>query len=390
MPGRDRLASGPFASVLTAEGRGAVAVVRVWGAGAIPLADRVFRPTGKRPLSRSTMGRLRVGRVGAGAGDEVVAVVVDGKPPEAEIQCHGGSAAVALVLGALIEGGARVRPPRAWARHSLGSSTRADAEVALASAPTARVAKILLDQAVGALDAELGVISKDGPDLNQLEALIGRGRVGLRLVEGWRIVLAGRPNVGKSRLMNALAGYDRAIVDPSPGTTRDVVTAPSAFDGWPVELADTAGLRDASDPIEAEGIALARAHQRRADLVVVVLDRSEPLGEPDRIVLLDHPDALVVANKSDLAAAWDESEVGALPISAEVGAGLDRLSAAIASRLVPDPPPSGSAVPFLPAHARRLAAIRAAIEEGRIDRANVSIARWLGEGGRGAVPDRPG
>ncbi len=90
-------------------------------------------------------------------------------------------------------------------------------------------------------------------------------------------MLAGRPNVGKSRLLNALAGYDRAIVDPTPGTTRDVVTVPAAFDGWPVELADTAGLRSSLDPIEAEGVALARARQRGADLVVVVLDRSEPL-----------------------------------------------------------------------------------------------------------------
>ena len=69
--------------------------------------------------------------------------------------------------------------------------------------------------------------------------------VGLRLVSGWRVVLAGRPNVGKSRLLNALAGYERAIVDPTPGTTRDVVTVRTALDGWPVELADTAGLRDA-------------------------------------------------------------------------------------------------------------------------------------------------
>ena len=79
--------------------------------------------------------------------------------------------------------------------------------------------------------------------IDELEILIKRSEVGLRLVSGWRVVLAGRPNVGKSRLLNALAGYDRAIVDPTPGTTRDVVTIRTALDGWSVELSDTAGLR---------------------------------------------------------------------------------------------------------------------------------------------------
>ncbi len=100
-------------------------------------------------------------------------------------------------------------------------------------------------------------------------------------------MVAGRPNVGKSRLLNALAGYERAIVDPTPGTTRDVVTVRTALDGWPVELADTAGLRDSDDAIESAGIALARARQADADLTLLVLDRSEPLTETDLALRAD-------------------------------------------------------------------------------------------------------
>ena len=208
----------------------------------------------------------------------MVAVVVDGEPLEVEIQCHGGSAAVALVLEGLRAAGAKVGSMASWAGHSSGSRLRAEASIALASSPTARVVEILLDQAEGAFEAELRQVLAVGPGsaLALLDRLIERARVGTRLVDGWRVVLAGRPNVGKSRLLNALAGYDRAIVDPTPGTTRDVVTVLAAFDGWPIELADTAGLRQALDPLEAEGVALARSRHRSADLVIVVVDRSEP------------------------------------------------------------------------------------------------------------------
>jgi tRNA modification GTPase len=369
----------PSCSVLTASGRGAVAVVRVWGPGALALADRAFSPSRGKSLARSPLSRLRVGRVGSGLGDEVVAVVVAGNPPEVEIQCHGGSAAVALVVEALVAEGAIARSPRAWARHSSGSTIRAEASLTLASAPTARVAEILLDQTEGALDEELRQVLEAEPILvlRRLDLLIERARFGTHLVDGWRVVLAGRPNVGKSRLLNALAGYDRAIVDPTPGTTRDVVTVLAAFEGWPVELADTAGLRSALDPIEAQGVAQAIVRQRAADLVVVVLDRSETLEEADRAILFDHPEGLVVANKSDLSAAWNEATVGALAVSAERGDGVEKLVKAIAARLVPEVPPRGSPLPFRLVHLRRLMAIRGCFQEGRSEQGYRSLQRWI-------------
>ena len=122
-----------------------------------------------------------------------------------------------------------------------------------------------------------------------IERLLERERIGSRLISGWKVALAGRPNVGKSRLLNALAGYTRAIVDPMPGTTRDLVTVRTSMDGWPVELADTAGLRASADTIEAEGIRRARAYQAEADLRVLVLDRSEPLTKEDRDLIERSP-----------------------------------------------------------------------------------------------------
>jgi tRNA modification GTPase len=375
----NRAESGPFVTGLSAPGRGAIAIVRVWGRGALEVVDRAFRPNGRKALIDSPPGRLRVGRIGAGLGDEVVAVVIDGSAPEVEVQCHGGQAAISLVVEALTEGGARVRSQRSWANHASGSKLRGEAMVALASAPTSRVAEILLDQVEGAFDIELRrVLDSNVPSaLSRIDGLIERGQVGVRLLEGWRVVLAGRPNVGKSRLLNALAGYDRAIVDPTPGTTRDIVTAPAAFDGWPIELADTAGLRASDDPIEIEGVALARARQRDADLVVVVLDRSEPCNDLDRAVLLEHPQALVVANKSDLPASWDEATAGAFAVSAERGDGVEALVEAIAARVVPRAPAEGSGVPFRRAHVRRLVAIRQCLLTDQVERARRSIERWI-------------
>ena len=195
------------------------------------------------------------------------------------------------------------------------------------------------------------------------------------------MVLAGRPNVGKSRLLNALAGYGRAIVDPSPGTTRDVVTVRTALDGWPVELADTAGLRDPEGAIEAAGIALARARQRTADLLIVVLDRSEPWTADDQALLGEANKAgastLIVANKADLPAAWDVWGDDVLTISAERGDGIEPLIHTLAQRLVPDPPPAGAGVPFRPAHFRRIDRACAALRARAIRRRPSGISRAL-------------
>ena len=116
----------------------------------------------------------------------------------------------------------------------------------------------------------------------QIDDLLAHAATGLHLVRPWQVVVAGRPNVGKSSLINAIAGYQRAIVHSLPGTTRDIVSVQTALDGWPVEISDTAGLRRGSDPIEQAGIELAIDKIAAADLVVLVFDASSPWTDADR------------------------------------------------------------------------------------------------------------
>ncbi len=361
--------AGARVCVLTPQGRGAVAVVRLWGPLALAVADAAFRPRRGPSLAETSPGRLRLGRMGAGIGDEVVAVVIASEPPEVEVYAHGGAAAVALVAEALVGEGAEMRRPVAWVRHDARYAIAAEARVDLVRAPTVRTAEILLEQAQGALEADvraaLGALTDEpAKALDLVDALLRRADVGLRLIAGWRVVLAGRPNVGKSRLLNALTGYDRAIVDATPGTTRDVVTARTAFEGWPVELADTAGLRPSDDPIEAAGVTLARARQGEADLVLVVLDRSEPLRDLDRAVVSEQAGGLIVANKCDLPAAWSAAELDAVSVSAERGDGIEELVSTVARRLIPDAPPPSRGVPFRASQVRRLQAARDALVAG--------------------------
>ena len=149
-----------------------------------------------------------------------------------------------------------------------------------------RTAEILLDQLHGALRDEIAGIAilaeQDAAvACARLDALIELSAVGLHLLSGWKVVIAGRPNVGKSRLLNALCGFSRVIVDATPGTTRDVIAFRTALGGWPVDLTDTAGLRATDHAIELLGIERAKRELADADLVLLVLDQSESLRPID-------------------------------------------------------------------------------------------------------------
>ena len=331
------------ARILTATSPGAIGVVRISGPGALAAACAIFHPNRGQPLSPADVGRPRFGRVGGGFGDEVVVLVLEGDEPVVEIHGHGGPAALASIVGELAAHGVAIEPEHAEDRP----------EDLLARAATLRVASLLLDQCGGAFDRErerLNALRSLDPEAanSRALALLALAEFGLRLDRGWTVALGGRPNVGKSRLLNAIAGFDRAIVSAVAGTTRDVVSARLAIDGWPVVLLDTAGTRDAAHELEAEGIARGREARSRSDLAVIVLDRSRDLSGDDLALLADHPHALRVASKSDLPAAWDEADQAALAVSAATGDGLTALLAAIASRLVPSVPESGSLIPVLP------------------------------------------
>jgi tRNA modification GTPase len=237
----------------------------------------------------------------------------------------------------------------------------------LARAPTLRTAGILLDQLNGAFDAAVRRILAS-PDLAGLRELARYANVGRHLVTPWKVVIAGPPNVGKSSLVNALAGYQRTVVSDVAGTTRDAVSVQLAFDGWPVELTDTAGLRNA-EGLEAEGIDRARRVLSEADVVVWVMDASarnpvEPDAETVAAVKLPLAIGWVrVMNKSDRSIGWPpNTPVGAVHLSAATGENIPQLIDWIVFRLVPNSPPPGAAVPYAPELADRVEAALAATE----------------------------
>src|SRR5262249_4387062 len=253
----------------------------------------------------------------------------------------------------------------------------AQAAVALAEARPVRTAAILLDQQQGALTRAVGAIltalqADDVEEAQQLLAeLVRHGNVGRHLTRPWRVVVAGAPNVGKSSMVNALAGFPRCVVAPTPGTTRDLVTTLIAVEGWPVELVDTAGLRKEAGPLEAQGIDLARTAATTADLCLWVLDASAPPAWPDDDT---HPsparNVCIVINKIDRPAAWDLDQVaGAVRVSARTGAGLGELCQTVADRLVPEPPPPGVAMPFLPSLCTQLGEASQHLTAGQITQA---------------------
>jgi tRNA modification GTPase len=345
--------------VLTPTGRGAVATLLVAGPDAESLVAPMLHRPGGAPFDVVACGTIMFGRWrSAEHGEEVV--VCRTRPHHVEIHSHGGRVAASAIADALVERGCQPLSWQDWIR--VSEPDAATARIALARAPTARVAAILWDQHAGALRAALSDIDSrlargdSTGALSQLDALLAREELGRHLTEPWRVVLAGPPNVGKSSLINALVGYERALVHDAPGTTRDVVGASTALDGWPVELLDTAGQRASDDPLETAGIELARQALAAADLAVLVSDASSPAatGE-DTELSLAWPHALRVANKCDLIAGRPGHDSTRLFVSAKTGAGLEALRRAISARLVPNPPAAGDAVPL---DADQLAALR--------------------------------
>lgn len=377
---------------LTPPGRAAIASIGLSGADGTELLQSLFHPASGRPLQESPLGRIVFGRWGKGeegckTGEEVVVARLS--ETNIEVHCHGGSAAVAAIVGDLCAAGAKESAweglPQTEADLGRADSIQPDpsepdsiqdaARVALAKARTERTAGILLDQFHGALrtaiQRAIESIERGGTDdlaeaARQLEELLALAPAGLHLTEPWQIVLAGPPNVGKSTLINAMVGYQRAITYAQPGTTRDVVTATTAIDGWPVELSDTAGLRTTEDPIEAAGVTRAEERLAAADVPLLVFDLSQSWSaEQDRLV--DRwPQAIVVHNKSDLASEARTTanrlapidRPAGLVISAQSGEGVDALLSRISHHTDVGKLVAGDALPFTGEQVRALEGAR--------------------------------
>lgn len=354
---------------LTPPGRGAVATLLVEGTGAVGVVDALFRAAGRRPWKSRPNDQLAVGRfaVGLETGEEVVVRRCSDR--SVELHCHGGHAAVAMIERVLVERGCRSVAWQDWAAGHHQDPIAAAACLALADARTERTAAILLDQYHGALRRALEEIEAahrrgdTATAARQVEVLLARADLGRHLVRPWRVVLGGKVNVGKSSLINALLGYGRAIVHAQPGTTRDVVTAGTAIEGWPVELSDTAGLRSGDDTVERAGVQRAEEQLAAADLALLVFDAATPWSARDRQLIEAWPAALLVHNKCDLPRAPGARSPG-ISISASTGEGVEALLRVIAARLVPDPPPPGAPVPFTAEQFQRLHGYQTQIEAG--------------------------
>ncbi|MCA9041578.1 MAG: 50S ribosome-binding GTPase, partial [Planctomycetaceae bacterium] len=244
--------------------------------------------------------------------------------------------------------------------YQAGTMTTLEAElnVALASARTAKTATLLVRSAenlkreIAEITTELDQLAAGtGGDREQLlvrlERLRHSYRLGRHLTEPFQVVLAGRPNVGKSSLINALVGYDRAIVYDQPGTTRDAVSTETAFNGWPVNLTDTAGLRLTDDALETAGITRARAALNQADLGLLLFDVTEPLTDEDR-ELINMPTAkIIIAHKCDLGEPVEElAKLDPLCVSSVTGEGLEELMTRLQKELVPVEPGAGDCLVF--------------------------------------------
>jgi tRNA modification GTPase len=357
------------AARLTPPGTGAVATIAVVGTDAWPIIYGLFQARRRLSIDEPpSPGSILYGNFGEPPGDEVVVTV---RPaivnPWYEIHCHGGPQIVAWLLEQIEQRGAAIVDWTELESLNCRDTLSAAAMKLHPHALTTRAAQVLLEQYHGALAMEVAAIighleSRDfvsaDQQLKRLQSYIG---VGSHLTRPWRVALCGPPNAGKSSLVNALAGFRRAVVTPTPGTTRDVVSTLVAFDGWPVELLDTAGIRTAADHLENIGMELGMAAARDADLVLWITEPSHPMAPP-----ASFSNVLVVSNKCDLAS--DQSNQ-AISVSATTGVGLDRLMSAIVAHLIPLVPPPKAAVPITEAIGQAITAALCSIQAGDLDAA---------------------
>jgi tRNA modification GTPase len=396
-------------AVATPAGRGGIGVVRLSGPDAAKIARAVIQRT--RPLANrvATFARLRSAG-GSAAGDEVL-VTWFASPKSytgedvVEISAHGSPIVLRGILQRALDAGARLAQPgeftlRAFL-HGKRDLVQSEAVADLIDAVTPLQARVAFDQLDGTLSARIAAIDAvlfeliarleasldfpeegyhfiDAKDLPQqiariaddIETLLrdaGRGRL---IREGATVVIAGRTNVGKSTLFNALVGADRAIVTDVPGTTRDLISERIDIEGVAVTLVDTAGARLTADIVERAGVARGTDARKVADVIVVVLDGSQELDDDDRAILRETSSAarIIVVNKSDIAGApaWElDVAVPAVRIAAKTGRGLDALRDRLGQALCGDEWPRDRVSVSNLRHVELLRSVRQSLEEAR-------------------------
>jgi tRNA modification GTPase len=367
-----------IAAIATPPGESGIALIRLSGPQALAIADRSFAPAGRMSLKPSaapthTIHYGQIVRAGV-AIDEVLLAVLRAprtftREDVVEITCHGGILPAKMVLDAVLENGARLAEPGEFTRRAFLNGrldlAQAEAVADLIHARTELALRAANEQLAGQLsrrinqlrdemlkilahvEAHLDFPEEDiAPDtiaqlLSRLEQgvefmdqLLRTANEGQILRRGIRAAIVGRPNVGKSSLLNQLLGRDRAIVSPIPGTTRDTIEETANIRGLPIIFIDTAGLREARDEIEQEGVRRSRQSLQHAEFILHVLDASEPLAAADEALLTEAAarKRILVRNKTDLPAKLrlpPGLNASATDVSCLTGEGVERLKDAI-------------------------------------------------------------
>jgi tRNA modification GTPase len=375
-----------IAAIATPPGEGGVAIVRVSGIEAERIAQRIFtRSREKNGMLRSHMlyhGSIRDPQTESVV-DEVLLTIM--RQPRSytgedvvEVHCHGGAFLSRQILGLILAQGARQAEAGEFTKRAFLNGkldlAQAEAVLDLIRAKTIKGAELALNQASGALSKHVGELREELLDiLVQVEAAIDFPDEEIELLqrpklvakisgladkikeisatyewgrlfrEGAKVCICGRPNVGKSSLLNALLGEARVIVTAIPGTTRDVIEESINLDGLPVVIWDTAGIRETDDQVEQLGVELSRQYLDKADAAIVVFDGSEELTDGDLALLrsVSNKKRLVVINKSDLRMAFSvdeikrqDAEAVLVYVSAKNGDGIDPLKSALRKRLL--------------------------------------------------------
>jgi len=366
-----------IAAISTSIGHSGIGIVRISGSNAIRVVDNLFLSQMKKKLKHTPSHRIIYGRIVEPVSREVIDEVLVSvmKAPGTytrediiEINCHGGAVAVRRVLELVLKSGARLAGPGEFTQRAFLNDridlAQAEAVLDVISALTDESRKTAIRQLSGNLSKKIEEIREKLIDLTALvesyidfpeddieplsvkemggkaqviqralQNLINSSKYGLILRDGLKTAIIGRPNVGKSSLLNALLDHDRAIVTELPGTTRDVIEEYLNIEGLPLKIMDTAGIRSVRNIAEKEGVKRSLMTMEDADLVLVVLDGSSALHKTD-MELLDKSkskNTILVINKTDLPQKirLDESAGEVIRISARHGSGLDSLKVKI-------------------------------------------------------------
>jgi tRNA modification GTPase len=384
--------SDPIAALATPPGRAALAVIRLSGTGAFQIAARVIKGFRSHPPRRATLAGFQDGD--GHSIDQGVYTVFPGPHSYTgedlvELSCHGGILIPGRVLAALHAAGARPAAPGEFTRRAVLNGkldlVQAEAVGDLIDATAPAQAASALRQLEGGLSRRLATLREsllevqallsydidfpeedDGPvpaehiaariaaASLQIRGLVATAPSAERLREGALMVFAGRPNAGKSSLFNALLGSERALVTEIPGTTRDAIEAHTDFLGWPVRLADTAGLWNAPERIDRLGVEVSRRYLTAADLVLLCVEAGREVGDDETAIATQSP-SLLIRTKADLTPEPGDG----LPVSAVTGEGLGGLRRAAAERVFADRINLADLEPALTRERHRVALARA-------------------------------